>query len=272
MTTTADLPALPALAVGSVRHAPAYARSSTRSPTATTRGSSTSTTPPRLPRGLRWLAGFRGADHLSGRSAWAGAAPPTIAGLLEGDGVDTADLGRVVILAHARVLGYVFNPMSAFWCFASDGRLLAVVVEVHNTYGGRHSYVLRPDARGHDEVAKAFYVSPFNDVSGDYDIRIHLRPDRVGVAIRLTRGSEPLITASVAGRCVPATTGAVVRTAVTPPAHDAAGHRPHPGPRHLAVAASPPGPTPTPRPCGGQSDDRHHASATASRCPACAPT
>ncbi len=215
MTTTADLPVLPALAVGSVHHA----RHTPIRHAFTHRHYAWLVDldePPRLPRGLRWLAGFRGVDHLSGRSDWTGLRGE-IAALLEEDGIDTVDLGRIVVLAQARVLGHVFNPMSAFWCFAADGGLLAVVVEVHNTYGGRHSYVLRPDAKGRDEVAKAFYVSPFNDISGDYDIRIHLRPDRASVAIRLTRGGEPLITASVAGRCVPATTGAVVRTAATHP-------------------------------------------------------
>lgn len=215
LTTTADLPTLPALVVGSVRHE----RHTPVRHAFTHRHYAwlvDLAARPRLPRGLRWLAGFRGSDHLSGESDWPGLRGE-VARLLKDEGIDTGDLGRVVLLAHARVLGYVFNPMSAFWCFASDGRLLAVVVEVHNTYGGRHAYVVHPDAAGRDDVAKAFYVSPFNDVSGDYDIRIHLRPDRAGVAIRLTRGSEPLITASVAGRCVPATTRAVVRTAATHP-------------------------------------------------------
>ena len=45
------------------------------------------------------------------------------------------------MLAHARVLGHAFDPMTAFWCFAADGALRAVLVEVHNTYGGRHAYV-----------------------------------------------------------------------------------------------------------------------------------
>ena len=121
------------------------------------------------------------------------------------------------MLAHGRVLGHVFNPMSAFWCFARDGSLRAVLVEVHNTYGDRHAYVVRPDDAGRAEMDKELYVSPFNDVSGRYAIRLHLGPDRVGVAIRLTRGSEPLITASLAGRCVPATTGTVTRTILRHP-------------------------------------------------------
>ncbi len=215
MTTTADLPTLPALAVGTVRHA----RHTPLRHAFTYRHYTwlvDLADPPRLPRWLRGLAELRGEDHLDGAPGLP-ALRADVARRLEASGVDTGDLGRVVMLAHPRVLGHVFNPMSAFWCFASDGRLLGVVVEVHNTYGGRHAYVLHPDAGGRDGVAKEFYVSPFNDVSGEYDVRLHLHPDRVGVAIRLVRGSEPVLTASVAGRCRPATTRAVVRTALAHP-------------------------------------------------------
>jgi DUF1365 family protein len=45
------------------------------------------------------------------------------------------------MLAHARVLGHVFNPLTVFWCHAADGTLAAVMAEVHNTYGERHVYL-----------------------------------------------------------------------------------------------------------------------------------
>ena len=137
--------------------------------------------------------------------------------MLRREGVDPTDVERVVMLAHARVLGHVFDPMTAFWCLRSDGSLVAVVVEVHNTYGGRHAYVLRPDEYGDDEVAKAFYVSPFNDVEGCYGIRVRLSPRRVGVAIRLHVGDEPLVTATVTGVPRPATRHAVLAAAVRHP-------------------------------------------------------
>ena len=62
--------------------------------------------------------------------------------------------GRVVMLANARVLGHVFDPLSVFWCFDGPGALVCIVAEVHNTYGERHVYLLRPDAvrgRPHEE-------------------------------------------------------------------------------------------------------------------------
>jgi DUF1365 family protein len=215
VTTTADLPTLPALVVGQVhhtRHRPVRHSFTHRH----YQWLVDLDAMPRLPRALRALATFRGEDHLSGTPGIP-ALKVDVLRVLERDGLDTADVHRVVMLANARVLGYTFDPMSAFWCFAADGSLRAVLVEVHNTYGGRHTYVLRPDASGRAETAKAFYVSPFNDVEGDYAIRFHLEPGRVGVAIRLLVGDEPLVTASVTGVPDPATPSAVVRTALRHP-------------------------------------------------------
>ena len=215
MTTTADLPPLPALVVGRVhhtRHRPVRHSFTHRH----TQWLVDLDDMPRLPRALRPVATFRGEDHLAGNPGIA-ALKANVLRLLERDGVTTGVRDRVVMLAHARVLGHVFDPMSAFWVFAPDGSLRAVLVEVHNTYGGRHSYVLRPDPQGRADTDKTFYVSPFNDVEGEYAIRLTLSPSTVGVAIRLRVRDEPLVTATVTGTPRPATTSAVARTAARYP-------------------------------------------------------
>ena len=215
MTTVADLPELPALVVGQVhhtRHRPVQHAFTHRH----YQWLVDLDAMPRLPRWLRAFATFRGEDHLSGNPGIA-ALKANVLRVLEREDVETSDVTRVVMLANARVLGYTFDPMSAFWCFGADGHLRAVLVEVHNTYGGRHAYVLRPDATGRATTPKEFYVSPFNDVEGDYAIRFHLERGRVGVAIRLLVGAEPLVTASVTGAPRPATTPAVVRTVLGHP-------------------------------------------------------
>ncbi len=92
--------------------------------------------------------------------------------------------GRITALLQARVLGYVFNPISIFWCHDSDGDLRQVIVEVHNTYGQRHAYLL-PPASAPVLVDKKLYVSPFNPVSGHYQVRAP-RPDhQVDVVVSL---------------------------------------------------------------------------------------
>ena len=79
--------------------------------------------------------------------------------------------GTVTALLQARVLGYVFNPLSLYWCHDGDGVLRHVIAEVHNTYGGRHAYLLPPDSDQASMVMKKLYVSPFNDVEGYYLVR-----------------------------------------------------------------------------------------------------
>ena len=75
-----------------------------------------------------------------------------------------------------RVLGSVFNPLSVYFCEAPDGRLQAILYEVNNTFGQRHSYLLRRRGRSRRAVThgceKQFYVSPFNDLRMTYDFRV----------------------------------------------------------------------------------------------------
>jgi DUF1365 family protein len=77
-----------------------------------------------------------------------------------------------------------------------------VVAEVHNTYGERHCYLLRPDERWRTEVGKEFYVSPFFEVAGRYRMRTPPPDDRLSVTIALRQDGEQAFTATLAGRRV----------------------------------------------------------------------
>ena len=150
------------------------------------------------------LARFRAADHLGPTDSIR-----TNVDLLLADHGLSCD--RVLMLCNARALGHVFNPLSLHWCLAADGSVVAVVAEVHNTYGGRHAYVLRTDADGRARTPKEFYVSPFHEVTGDYDMRLPLPGDEVRVALTYSRpGAEPFV-ATVRGSRVPVTLPAVLR-------------------------------------------------------------
>jgi hypothetical protein len=119
------------------------------------------------------------------------------------------------MLANARSLGYVFDPLTTYFCFDPDGRLEGVLAEVHNTYGERHCYPLTVTERSGASVDKEFYVSPFFAVEGRYDIRTRLTDAQVAVAISLTQetpqGEEVVFTASVDGNLKEATRGQVLR-------------------------------------------------------------
>lgn len=159
---------------------------------------------PRLRFPLSLFARFTARDHFD-RGRIGGGIRGDLERFLANRGVTLEPSDRVIMLAHARVFGYVFNPMGAFWCLTEGGGVRAVVVEVHNTFGERHAYVLHPDDLGKANVAKEFYVSPYNDTSGSYRMHLQLRPDAVGVAIRLDRDGTRTLDASVLGAPIPAT-------------------------------------------------------------------
>jgi len=163
---------------------------------------------PRLGPGLRLLAGFHGRDHLGDPRQSIRA---NLDRFLASQGVDLAG-GRVLMLAQARVFGYVFNPLTVYWCHRADGPLACVVAEVHNTYRQRHAYLLHTDDHGRAQTPKRFYVSPFYPVDGGYRMSLpEPGPPRPGdspalaLSITLTRPGGPSFVASVHGTGRPAT-------------------------------------------------------------------
>ncbi|RSM34529.1 DUF1365 domain-containing protein [Amycolatopsis balhimycina DSM 5908] len=151
---------------------------------------------PRLPWWLRPFAGFDRRDHFTAGDP-RGIREKLDAWLAE-RGVDLRG-GRVVMLAAARVLGYVFNPISVYWCHGPDGRLECVVAEVHNTYGGRHAYLLRPDEAGRARAAKEFYVSPFQQMDGEYRMRLPRPEALLDLTVALRRGTATPLVATLRG-------------------------------------------------------------------------
>ncbi|MFG2638924.1 DUF1365 domain-containing protein [Streptomyces sp. NPDC048362] len=168
---------------------------------------------PVLPRPLRPLARFRTRDHFTGRAPSIRAA---LDGFLDEHGINLGG-GRVLMLAHARVLGHVFNPLTLCWCYGRDGSPRCVVAEVHNTYGERHAYLLHTDTAGTATVAKDFYVSPFHPVDGHYEMCLPPPGERLRLSIRLQRPGSPPFTASVHGRRREATVPVLLRLALRHP-------------------------------------------------------
>lgn len=164
--------------------------------------------PPRLPAGLRALARYRTEDHLDVRAQ------------LRSAGIDAT---RLIVLTNLRVLGYVFNPITVYWCYDRNGALVAHVAEVHNTYGGRHAYILPVDAdlagpRSGATVSKQMYVSPFNPVDGDYRIRIGDPSETLHVTVTLDRHDGKPFRATLTGRRHDAHAATVLRSFVRHPA------------------------------------------------------
>ena len=118
---------------------------------------------------------FFETDHGDGRSPAKGGAIAWLDEVLQHEGIHDAT-GEAWLHAYPRVLGYTFKPVSFWYCHRAaddqDGSLRAIVVEVNNTFGERHCYVLDAPRYGVEQRAdKAFHVSPFNPVQGHYRFR-----------------------------------------------------------------------------------------------------
>ena len=138
------------------------------------------------------------------------------------------DGGRIVMAANARALGYCFNPITVFWCHRRNGELAGVVVEVHNTYGDRHAYLVHPDEQGRARTEKQMYVSPVPRHRRLLRARRPRPGERLHVAVTLHSDDGAVFTASLDGE---RTTASPLR--IRP--RRAARHRAHPRPRRLAV-------------------------------------
>ena len=169
---------------------------------------------PVLARNRRAPFGFRDADHGDGRAdslAW-------LESLLAEAGIADAD-GEVWLHCIPRMVGVAFKPVSFWYAHRADGTLAAIVVEVNNTFGERHCYLLAGDqlAFGRTLAAtKVFHVSPFCETRGEYAFRF-LRTDlaardetgRTSVRVELHVDGAPLLLTSVSGRIEPLTRSAV---------------------------------------------------------------
>ena len=155
------------------------------------------------------LLSFFDCDHGDGRTN----AVSWIDELLTREGIDDAK-GEVWLHTYPRVLGYTFKPVSFWYCHTPAGTLRAIVVEVNNTFGERHCYLLDRPRYGHELLAdKVFHVSPFCTLEGGYRFRF-MKSSRDGVektvaCIDYDDEAGPLIKTSVSGTLEPVTKAAM---------------------------------------------------------------
>ncbi len=117
------------------------------------------------------------------------------------------DVARVFLVTSARFLGYVFNPVSFYYCYAADGSLRCAVAEVNNTFKERHLYLLdRPEFAGgiaRFHAPKAFHVSPFNDRGGEYAFSLSPTHPRVDVRVDIVRDGRVVFKSQLEGKALP---------------------------------------------------------------------
>lgn len=141
---------------------------------------------------------------------------PWIREVLTQHGVKGAD-GEVVLLTLPRVLGYVFNPVSFWFCLNKAGELVCVLSEVRNTFGEKHCYLSYHDdgrAISKDDwitAQKIFHVSPFIPIEGHYEFRFAYGEEKIGVWINHHDNNGLLLTTSLVGKRQPLTDVALFR-------------------------------------------------------------
>jgi DUF1365 family protein len=156
------------------------------------------------------LLSFRAADH----GDRGGMALKPYAHRLLADAGIVAD-GPVRLLCMPRILGYGFNPLSLYFCHRADGSLAAILYEVRNTFGQRHSYLAATPEEETSPVRqtapKRFFVSPFMDMDLVYDFEVLPPGEAVAVRISVRRGDDLVLTATFEGQRAPLTDGGLAK-------------------------------------------------------------
>lgn len=161
----------------------------------------------RMHQRLKWFSynsfnmlSFYDRDHGSGTNE---PLRPWVESYLNQAGVDLEG-GTIKVLCLPRMFGYVFNPITVYYCHHQDGQIKAVLYEVSNTFGQRHTYLFTVGDESDDwyrhSCDKRFFVSPFITVSGHYEFSIKRPNDELYLHIRQTDKDGAMLDAWINGK------------------------------------------------------------------------
>lgn len=120
----------------------------------------------------------------------------------------------IKILCYPRMFGYVFNPLSVFYCYDEKGKLGVILYEVNNTFGERHSYLIPTNSESNQirqNSDKSFYVSPFMPMEAPYQFRMQAPQQRVSVCIRQSNAEGSLLHATFTGKRTELSNGTLLK-------------------------------------------------------------
>jgi uncharacterized protein len=154
---------------------------------------------------------FHDRDHGAGDGA---PVADHVRGLLRDAGLEHAS-ARIKLFCYPRLLGFVFNPLSVYFCYARDDRLSAIIYEVNNTFHERKAYVI-PVAAADAEIisqncAKEMYVSPFITAEGRYGFHVVPPAERLVLGITVSSAREPILKTLFQGAHRPMTDRSLAR-------------------------------------------------------------
>ena len=104
------------------------------------------------------------------------------------------------MLCYPRIFGYVFNPLSIFYCYENND-LRAIFYEVKNTFNEQHTYIfkIKNNEKIEQKCKKKFYVSPFMDMETYYNFKLLNPKDKLSIFIKQTDGEDTVLTATQTG-------------------------------------------------------------------------
>ncbi len=150
---------------------------------------------------------FRDTDHID---VGAGDINANIRLYLKRHGIEDK-VKRICLLTNLRSFGYIFNPVSFYFCFGADGHPVCVVPEIGNTFKELKYFYLGPDRRQENifkgQQTKFYYISPFTDLDDDLEFRIEVPDERLQISIDVSRRGKKYFFSSMEGVRVPLTTG-----------------------------------------------------------------
>jgi uncharacterized protein len=163
------------------------------------------------------LIGFFDCDHGDGSSVSLRIQAETH---LRAAGCQPDRVGTIKLLCMPRIMGYGFNPLSIYFCYRRDGTLEAIIYEVHNTFGERHSYAIAghgASSRLEQRCEKDFYVSPFLSMEMSYAFQVSLPGAYVSIAIHGSERDRPVIAASLSAKRQELSDIALLKASITHP-------------------------------------------------------
>lgn len=173
-----------------------------------------------------WLE-FRDSDHLPepGIVGDDGRKPDTkraLRGWLAQQGATLADDDRVLLVTLPRIAGYVFNPVSFYFCTRPSGEPICAVAEVGNTFGELKPYLVPIDTDGpagtfRCVVPKHYYVSPFTALDVCFEFRLQAPGPSLRIAVNDVRDGHPLLVTTLTGERRPLTDREILRLSLRYP-------------------------------------------------------
>ena len=157
--------------------------------------------------GFSWLLGynqhraydFRDQDHIT---AGFSSIKDNIRAYLKTQGMER-QVHRIQLMTNVRTFGYIFNPVSFYFCFDKENDPVCVVTEIGNTFGELKYFYLGPEKKSakafSDQQVKYYYISPFTDLDNQLDFRIQVPDERLNIIIDTSKNGEKFFWSSMTG-------------------------------------------------------------------------